>query len=478
MAAGGRIAALAGAMWRLNRAVYAAGNFSSVNGVPANNVARWDGQQWSALGSGLQLELPTLVSGVQVAAAYFDDGSGPALYVGGDIVAAGGLPTRRLARYRVCSPCYANCDGSTTSPVLNVNDFVCFNNRFAAGDTWANCDGSTTAPILNVNDFVCFNNRFAAGCSNRTPNSLATTARNGLGKAADRCRLRVSLGCIGRLMMNAMCVRAVLVSAGQVAAVSCAWAQGPEKQVRLERMRHAVPGAGARADHRAHPAFPLGGIDNLQAQVNVNGSGMNILGDAANEPSMAVDPTAPNRIAIGWRQFDTINSSFRQAGRAWSNDGGRTWHNPGPLDPGLFRSDPVLRMDKNGVLFYLSLTNTGPGLGYSCQTFKSTDGGMTYGPAVQATGGDKSWYLIDQTNSTGSGFQYQPWSLGGLADQAFSRSTNAGATWLNPPVTPVPVWGTLDVNSTGISISAGWTSRGAARRRSSAPRARTRRTAP
>jgi hypothetical protein len=133
MAAGGRIAALAGGDVAFDRAVYAAGNFSSVNGVPANNVARWDGQQWSALGSGLQLELPTLVSGVQVSAAYFDDGSGPALYVGGDIVAAGGLPTRRLARYRVCSPCYANCDGSTTSPVLNVNDFVCFNNRFAAG---------------------------------------------------------------------------------------------------------------------------------------------------------------------------------------------------------------------------------------------------------------------------------------------------------------------------------------------------------
>ena len=29
--------------------------------------------------------------------------------------------------------CYANCDGSTNAPVLNVNDFVCFNNRFAAG---------------------------------------------------------------------------------------------------------------------------------------------------------------------------------------------------------------------------------------------------------------------------------------------------------------------------------------------------------
>jgi hypothetical protein len=60
--------------------------------------------------------------------------------------------------------CYANCDGSTASPVLNVNDFVCFQNHFAAGDSYANCDGSTGVPVLNVNDFVCFQNSFAAGC--------------------------------------------------------------------------------------------------------------------------------------------------------------------------------------------------------------------------------------------------------------------------------------------------------------------------
>jgi hypothetical protein len=60
--------------------------------------------------------------------------------------------------------CYANCDGSTSLPLLNVNDFVCFSNRFAAGDPYANCDGSTSEPTLNVNDFVCFQTAFAAGC--------------------------------------------------------------------------------------------------------------------------------------------------------------------------------------------------------------------------------------------------------------------------------------------------------------------------
>ena len=63
-----------------------------------------------------------------------------------------------------CPGCYANCDGSTAAPILNVNDFVCFQSRFAAGDSYANCDGSTAPPVLNVNDYVCFQTRFAQGC--------------------------------------------------------------------------------------------------------------------------------------------------------------------------------------------------------------------------------------------------------------------------------------------------------------------------
>jgi len=65
----------------------------------------------------------------------------------------------------VCAAaCYANCDGSTIVPVLNVNDFICFQNLYAAGDPMANCDGSSLPPVLNVNDFICFQNKYAAGC--------------------------------------------------------------------------------------------------------------------------------------------------------------------------------------------------------------------------------------------------------------------------------------------------------------------------
>lgn len=64
----------------------------------------------------------------------------------------------------VVTGCYANCDGSTAAPVLNVNDFTCYLNRFAAGEPYANCDGSAAAPVLNVNDFTCFLNQYAQSC--------------------------------------------------------------------------------------------------------------------------------------------------------------------------------------------------------------------------------------------------------------------------------------------------------------------------
>jgi hypothetical protein len=62
----------------------------------------------------------------------------------------------------VTPTCHANCDGSSGSPTLTANDFQCFINAFAAGQSYANCDG---VGGLTANDFQCFINEYAAGCS-------------------------------------------------------------------------------------------------------------------------------------------------------------------------------------------------------------------------------------------------------------------------------------------------------------------------
>jgi len=64
--------------------------------------------------------------------------------------------------------CYVNCDLSVDTPFLNVADFTCFLQKFAAQDPYANCDcpvQGCSPPTFNVADFTCFLQKFAAGCS-------------------------------------------------------------------------------------------------------------------------------------------------------------------------------------------------------------------------------------------------------------------------------------------------------------------------
>ena len=193
----------------------------------------------------------------------------------------------------------------------------------------------------------------------------------------------------------------------------------------------------------------LGGFTSYQ--VNVAPGGVNIIGDAANEPSIAVDPTNRNKMVIGWRQFDSVGSNFRQAGYGYTSNGGASWTFPGVLEANVFRSDPVLSSDNVGRFFYLSLMQT-----FYDDMWRSPNGGESYtrlGFAPEfATGGDKQWVTIDTTNGPGNGFQYQWWSTAGNNYQGrqFSRSTDGGVTWMNPINVPNEiVWGTLDVNANG-----------------------------
>ena len=182
-------------------------------------------------------------------------------------------------------------------------------------------------------------------------------------------------------------------------------------------------------------------------QVNVNAAGNNIVGDAANEPSICVVPTDGNKMSIGWRQFDSVSSNFRQAGFAHTINGGRTWISAGNLQRNVFRSDPVLNSDNGGRFFYLSLLQN-----FFDDLWRSLDGGQSWSVIAPADGGDKQWFTIDNTNGAGHGFQYQSWSSDGnnYAGRQFTRSTNGGLTWMNPINIPnSPAWGTLDVDSNG-----------------------------
>ena len=134
-------------------ALVAAGAFTAAGGVPVRNIAKWNGTSWSPLGAGIGFQV--------ISFATFDDPRGHSLFASGSFQTVGGGRSPTVAQWVGCLNCYANCDNSTQSPRLNVLDFLCFLNKFAARDPYANCTVDST---IDITDFVCFLNKFAAGC--------------------------------------------------------------------------------------------------------------------------------------------------------------------------------------------------------------------------------------------------------------------------------------------------------------------------
>lgn len=190
-------------------------------------------------------------------------------------------------------------------------------------------------------------------------------------------------------------------------------------------------------------------------QVNVNASGQNIIGDAANECAISVNPIDGSKKTIAWRQFNDVTSNFRQGGWGYTTNGGAAWTFPGVLENGIFRSDPVTSSDEVGNFFYLSLQSDVNQSFFCDDLWRSLNGGQSWtllSGERGGGGGDKQWLTIDKTNGPGHGFQYQAddginCSGGGVQ---FQRSIDGGVTWQSPIGIPnSPTDGTLDVDTNG-----------------------------
>lgn len=189
----------------------------------------------------------------------------------------------------------------------------------------------------------------------------------------------------------------------------------------------------------------------ITTQVNIDSEGFNLVDDAANEPSLAIDPNNPLRMVIGWRQFENIASNFRQAGMSYTEDGGITWQNIGPIEPENFRSDPVLDTDSDGNFYYNSLNSD-----YECHVFKTNE--LTdWSNKTFAQGGDKQWMAIDKTDQPSNGQIYAFWKEQFSAcDGNFTRSFDEGASY--EPCSNIPTnitRGTIAIDFNGDLYSTG-----------------------
>lgn len=87
-------------------ALYAGGDLTDSTGADIPGLMRWNGTTWSSLGSGGLSEVRAL--------AVFDDGSGAALYVGGSFTTVPGVLANRIAKW----------DGATWSPLASGMNFA------------------------------------------------------------------------------------------------------------------------------------------------------------------------------------------------------------------------------------------------------------------------------------------------------------------------------------------------------------------
>jgi hypothetical protein len=255
------------------------------------------------------------------------------------------------------------------------------------------------------------------------------------------------------IVLSALALCMSLASAGEDGGEARDESQTPTKPPEATIGHKEVPVAPPETpvDRSSQPRSPRavvvrGGYQSVQ--VNVDAAQNNIIGDAANEPSIAVDPTNPDVIVIGWRQFDTIGSNFRQAGMAYSHDGGATWTFPGSLDPGQFRSDPVLAADSLGNFYYYSLSSV-----TTAEYFVSTDKGVNWSDPISSPGGDKNWHTIDVSGGGGDGHIHALWNSQFTCcapGTDFTRSTDGTVSFEGPYVLPQhPKWGTDDVGPDG-----------------------------
>jgi len=111
------------------------GRFTTAGPIAANRIAFWDGVNWSALGSGLDNSCLCLVT------------NGSDLYAGGSFLNAGGALVNRIAKWNGTS--WSALGGGMGSG--NVSALAFFNNELYAGGSFTTAGGQSISAIAKWN---------------------------------------------------------------------------------------------------------------------------------------------------------------------------------------------------------------------------------------------------------------------------------------------------------------------------------------
>jgi len=148
----------------------ATGYINAAGGAPVNNIALWDGTSWSALGTGLTAG-PTAAFGRSMT-AFDPDGTGEKLYVVGGFTSAGGLPCDGFAMW----------DGTSWSVPAAVDGEAFVVDSYDDGEGRALFMGGSFAQV----DGIVSTNiaRFSDACGNDLGYPRCTSLPNSSGQRA------------------------------------------------------------------------------------------------------------------------------------------------------------------------------------------------------------------------------------------------------------------------------------------------------
>lgn len=125
-------------------ALYVGGTFASLGGVATSGIARFDGSTWSAVGAGL--------AGTVEVLEVHDDGVGPRLIAGGTFTSSGGVPLANVARWNGANwTALGSGIGGTVLALASVDDGEGDGRVLVAGGAFATAGGVPAANIARWN---------------------------------------------------------------------------------------------------------------------------------------------------------------------------------------------------------------------------------------------------------------------------------------------------------------------------------------
>ncbi len=154
-----------------NNELYAAGNFTIAGGLPASCIAKWNGTNWSALGSGTNFPVNALVV------------NNNDLYVGGDFSVAGGIATNHVARWNTtCAPPVASITASGTATIcsggsvtLNANTGTGLSYQWKLNTVDISLATSSSYVANAAGSYACV---ITNSCGSTTSNSISVTVNS------------------------------------------------------------------------------------------------------------------------------------------------------------------------------------------------------------------------------------------------------------------------------------------------------------